>query len=263
MLIKNVTKEKLKKGLPAFGFRMEFASPFLVEVLGHAGFDFVYFDCEHGPINEGEVEAMVRAAELAEIIPLVRVPTNEPHYILRALDSGAMGIIIPHCGSKEDAQAAVRAAKYPPEGERGIAGRSWSHCVMSGMSTADYIKEANKETLLIAMIEDEVGVQEISHILTVEGLDGLWIGRADLSVSLEIPGQRDHAMIREAVDTILKEAKGSGKAIGIGWVDFGETEEIKSFIERGAQFFALGASFVLMSTARGMLQKIKEGLNAG
>ena len=258
MIRKNITKEKFNTGQPAFGFRMEFASPFIVEILGHAGFDFVYFDCEHGPMNEGEVEAMIRAAELANITPLVRVSANQPDYILRALDSGAMGIIIPHCGTKQEAQAAVKALKYPPEGERGIAGRLWTHCVMSGISTADYIKEANKETMLIAMVEDAEGIKNASEILTVDGLDGLWIGRADLSVSLGIPGQGDHEMINEAVENVLAEAKGSGKAIGIGWADFGNPESIKQFISQGAQFFSLGTTFALMNTAKNLLQKIKD-----
>lgn len=257
MIKKNITKEKFKKGQPAFGFRMEFASPFIVEILGHAGFDFVYFDCEHGPISGGEVEEMVRAAELSNITPLVRVSSNEPNYILSALDSGAMGIIIPHCGTKKEAEAAVKALKYPPEGERGIAGRIWTHCVMSGISTADYIREANEETMLIAMIEDAEGINNVSEILTVDGLDGLWIGRADLSVSLGIPGQGDHEMIREAVEKVLSESRGSDKAIGIGWADFNDSESIKQFISQGAQFFSLGSTFVLMNTAKNLLQKIK------
>ena len=257
MLKKNITKEKLKKGEPVFGFRMEFAAPFIVEVLSHAGFDFVYFDCEHGPISEGEVEEMVRAAELMGMTPMVRVAANQPHHILRALDSGAMGIIIPHCGNKEEALAAVRALKYPPEGDRGIAGRLWSHWVMSGNSTADYIKEANQETLLVAMIEDAEGISQISDILTVDELDCVFIGRADLSVSLGIPGLGDHPMINEAVDKVLKEAASCGKAVGIGFVDFGDPDGVKRFIQQGAQLFSMGSTAVLMKTAKDLLKQIK------
>jgi len=257
MLKRNITKEKLKKGEPVFGFRMEFAAPFIVEVLGHAGFDFVYFDCEHGPMSEGEVEEMIRAAELMGMTPMVRVAANQPHHILQSLDSGAMGIIIPHCGNKEEAQAAVHALKYPPEGDRGIAGRSWTHWVMSGNSTADYVKKANQETLLVAMIEDAEGISQVSDILTVDELDCVFIGRADLSVSLGVPGQGNHPMINDAVDKVLKEAASCGKAVGIGFVDFGDPDGVKRFIQKGAQLFSMGSTAVLVKTAKDLLKQIK------
>jgi 4-hydroxy-2-oxoheptanedioate aldolase len=106
--------------------------------------------------------------------------------VARFLDSGAMGIIFPHCNTKQDAKAAVSAVKYPPEGERGMGGRSLS---LSAMPTADYIKEANKETLVIVMIEDVVALNNLPEILAVDGLDILWVGRLDFSVSSGVPGK--------------------------------------------------------------------------
>lgn len=200
MLKRNATKQKIKEGQPVIGFRMDFASPFIVEVLGKCGFDFVYFDCEHGPMNEEMCEGMVRAAELVGLTPMVRVPSNEPHLILRYLDLGAMGVIIPHCYNKQAAQDAVRAVKYPPEGARGIGGRLQT---MSGMSTAEYIRETNEETMVIAMIEDTEAIKNLSDILAVDGLDVLFIGRLDLSISLGIPGQVDNIMVKEAVDKVI------------------------------------------------------------
>ena len=132
-------------------------------------------------MSEESCEEMIRAAELVDLTPLVRVP--HLGITLRSLDSGAMGVIIPHCNTKQEAQAAVKAVKYPPEGERGIASRLLA---MSGMPTADYVIEANKEIMVVGMIEEEEALSNLSDILTVDGLDVLFIGRSNLSLSLDI-----------------------------------------------------------------------------
>jgi 4-hydroxy-2-oxoheptanedioate aldolase len=149
--MKNATKAKLKAGRTAIGIRLDFTSPDVVESLGNLGFDFVYFDLEHGPTGEEACREMIRAAELVGLTPLVRVPFNEPGVVARFLDSGALGIIFPHCNTRQDARAAVKAVKYPPDGERGLGGRSLS---LSGLSVAEYVQEANRETMVVAMIED-------------------------------------------------------------------------------------------------------------
>jgi 4-hydroxy-2-oxoheptanedioate aldolase len=131
--MKNATKAKLKAGRTAIGIRLDFTSPDVVESLGNLGFDFVYFDLEHGPTGEEACREMIRAAELVGLTPLVRVPFNEPGVVARFLDSGALGIIFPHCNTRQDARAAVKAVKYPPDGERGLGGRSLS---LSGLSVA-------------------------------------------------------------------------------------------------------------------------------
>jgi len=224
--------------------------------LGNTGFDFVYFDCEHGPMSEEACEEMIRATELVGLTPLVRVPSGESGVILRFLDSGAMGVIVPHCSTKQAAQAAVEAVKYPPDGERGIAGRSLS---LSGMSVADYVREANKETMVIAMIEDAESVKNLSEILTVDGLDVVFIGRLDLSVSLGIPGQVNHPMIKEAVEKVITEARKAGKVVGVGAIDVGKPESVKQFSNQGAQFFSLNAASILTSASRDLLKKIRGG----
>ena len=211
MLKKNLTKEKLKAGQAVIGFRMDYSSPDIIEILGNVGFDFLYYDCEHATMNEEACQYMIRTAELVGLTPIVRIPTNQPHYILRTLDSGAMGIIIPHCNTREEAQSAVKAAKYPPVGERGIAGRSIR---MSGMGPADYVIEANKETMVIAMMKEAQALENFSEILSFDGLDVVWIGRADLALSLGIPGQLTHPKVQEAVKKVIAEARAEGKIIG-------------------------------------------------
>ena len=256
MLKKNGTKEKLRAGQAAIGVRMDFASPYVLEVLGKTGFDFVYFDCEHSSLSEGACEEMVRATELTSLTPIVRVPSNEPGVILRYLDSGVMGVIIPHCHNRQTAQRAVKAVKYHPQGDRGIAGRSLS---LSGLSVADYIKEANKETLVVLMIEDPEAIKNLAEIVGVDGIDVLFVGRLDLSVSLGIPGEVDHTTIKEAVNKVIVQGRAAGKAAGVGAIDVGKPESIRQFIGQGAQFFSLNLTSILANASRQLLQKIKEG----
>lgn len=253
MLRKNVTKEKLKAGQTTIGFRIEFTSPYIVEALGDIGFDFVYFDLEHGPMSEESCQEMIRAAELVCLTPLVRVPINDPGVVARFLDSGAMGIIFPHCNTKQDAKAAVSAVKYPPEGERGMGGRSLS---LSAMPTADYIKEANKETLVIAMIEEVAALNNLPEILAVDGLDILWVGRLDFSVSSGVPGKVNDPVIQNAVSRIITEGRAAGKTVGVGAINVDEPDSIRNFRQQGAQFFALNTASILRSAARDLLKRI-------
>lgn len=136
MLKKNLAPKKLKAGKAVIGVRMDFPSPYVLELVGTTGFDFVYFDCEHSSLSVGTCEEMImiRATELVGLAPLVRVPSNKPGVILRYLVSGGMGVIIPHSHNREASEKAIRAVKYHSEGDRGIAGRSLS---LSGLSVAN------------------------------------------------------------------------------------------------------------------------------
>jgi len=234
--------------------RLDFTSPYLVEVLGGLGFDFVYFDLEHGPSGEEACQEMIRAAELAGLTPLVRVPFNEPGLVGRFLDSGAMGIIFPHCNTKQDAEAAVRTVKYPPTGERGMGGRSLS---LSGMPPADYIRQANEQTLVVVMIEEQEALSNLSEIVTAPGLDVLWVGRLDFSASSGVPGKLDDPKVQGAVDRIIKEGTAAGKVVGVGAVNADQPEKIKAFIRQGARFFSLNATSILRSAAGDVLKKIR------
>jgi 4-hydroxy-2-oxoheptanedioate aldolase len=253
-MLKNQTKEKLKAGQSAIGFRLDFASPYIIEILGGIGFDFVYLDLEHGPMSVESCQEMIRAAELVGLTPLVRVPNSDPGITGRYLDSGAMGIIFPHCNTKQDAQAAVKAVKYPPEGERGIGGRPLS---LSAMSLADYIKAANRETMVIAMIEEMEALNNLSEILTVDGLDVLWIGRLDFSISAGVPGQVNAPVIQKAVSRIITEGRAAGKVVGVGAINADDPDSVKRFIKQGAQFFSLNTTSMLKSAALSLLKKIK------
>lgn len=251
---KNATKEKLKAGQAVIGFRLDFASPDIIEILSNIGFDFVYFACEHSLMSEESCQDMIRVAELVGLTPIFECASNRPWFIQRALNSGAMGIIVPNCKTKEEAQRAVEAAKYPPVGERGIGGRSLR---LSRMSHADYIVEANKEIVVIALIEDREAIDNLPEILSVDGLDVLWIGRADLALSMGIAGQVDHPMIQEAVKKVITQGRAAGKAVGVGHLSVDDPESFRQFLRQGAQFFSLNPANLLRSAARQLLQKVR------
>lgn len=236
MLKKNLVKEKLKADQLVIGLGMQFAAPFIIELLGNIGFDFVFIDCEHksGMSDQG-VEEMIRVAESANLVPIVRVPENRPAIIGNYLDQGAMGIIAPHCKNKEVTESLVRSVKYPPVGERGIGGRQFSLSI-SNSTFSDYVKMANEETMTIALIEDSEAITNFSEIINVDGLDMIIIGQFDLSSSMGYPGEINHPVVREAIDGIINKARLAGKPVGIGPAPLQDMERMKELIKMGVRY---------------------------
>ena len=212
-MYKNKLKEKMQRGELLTGCMVQGAFPALVVICGLAGFDFVFLDAEHGALSARDCEELVRAAEVRSAVPLVRVPNAAADTILRYLDVGAMGIILPGVSTKEDAEQAVRAAKYHPQGQRGLNAVRASDYGMT-QSLADYVKEANRETIVLAIIENGHALENLPKILAVDGLDGVILGTADLSQSLGVPGQGQHPSVRAAYETFVAEGLKSGKTIG-------------------------------------------------
>ncbi len=185
MLRENVVKKKLGEGEAVFGLFCSTPAPVVVEMIGCAGFDFVIIDNEHVLLDPETLENMVRAAEAVGVTPLVRVADRAPGTILRALDAGAQGVVIPNVGKREDAEGAVRASRYYPEGERSLnAGRPAAFAKM-GLPT--YLNRANEEVMVVVMIEDREGVERAAEILSVPGVDLVLEGAADLSQSYGLP----------------------------------------------------------------------------
>jgi 4-hydroxy-2-oxoheptanedioate aldolase len=246
---KNLMKEKLQRGGTAAGVIIQEPSAQVVEVLGLLGFDWVFIDCEHSGMSLEDVGRLVMAAELRGITPLVRVPQNLPEIILRYLDAGAMGIVIPGVETVEDARRAVSGAKYPPEGVRGLAGVRGADFGLSG-PLGDYVKAANREILVLADVESREGVENIEAILDVEGIDGIAIGSNDLSQSLGVAGQTNHPLVVEAIDRILAAGKRKGKPI-CGAVRGGETP--RQYIEKGYQMFVTSVYGLLIMAGKQFL----------
>ena len=200
MLQTNQLKRALAVGKTAFGLLNSIPSPLLVEMIGYAGYDFVILDMEHVCVNPETLENMVRAAECAGITPLVRVPNAAPEAILRALDCGAQGIVVPHVRNAAEAAQAVAASRYHPLGTRGISGGRTTGFGAIDLST--YFARANSEIMVVAMIEDREGVDNLDAILSVAGIDMVLEGAIDLSQSYGVPGQAQHPIVQDAIEKI-------------------------------------------------------------
>jgi 2-keto-3-deoxy-L-rhamnonate aldolase RhmA len=196
----NSLKEHLAGEQAVIGPLLSFNSPELVEFCGHLGFDFVLIDAEHNLVSPETCQHLVRAAESAGIVPLVRVPRNEQATILPYLETGVLGVVVPHVRTREDAENAVRAVKYPPRGNRSAAGSSRPANYGLTQSPAEYFQAANTQTAIIALIEEAEGFRNLDEIGKVPDLDLLFFGDGDLAMDMGFPGQRDHPEVRRVVD---------------------------------------------------------------
>lgn len=200
MLKANKLKAKLQAKTPVFGLLSSIPSPLMVEMIGYAGYDFVILDMEHVGVNPETLENMVRAAECADLTPLVRVPSVAPDTILRVLDCGAQGIVVPHIRNRAEAEQAVAASRYYPLGKRGVSGGR-----TTGFGTIDlptYFERANREIMVVAMIEDCEGVGNIEQIVTVPGIDMVLEGAIDLAQSMGMPAQAQDPAVQHAIQRV-------------------------------------------------------------
>ena len=252
-MLKNRMKEKISLGQALAGVVIAEASVATVELLALCGFDFVFIDCEHGPMTVESVSNMVMAAERRGIEALVRTPVNTEETILRYMDTGADGIIIPGMDSLEAAEAAVKAVKYKPAGNRGLAGVRAADYGLSG-PLGEYVQEANRETMVFGVVESMAGVENIDAILTAEGLDGVLMGTNDLANSIGLTGQTGHPDVLKAVDRIVAAGLAAGKAVG-GVVRAGETPQ--QYIDKGCKIVLTASQALLAGAAKAFLNKIE------
>jgi 2-keto-3-deoxy-L-rhamnonate aldolase RhmA len=178
--MKNQLKKMLREGKVALGVTITIGHPDVAEVLGRAGYDWVLIDTEHAPLEPAMVQNLLQAMSASSSVPLVRVPWNDMVLIKRVLDVGAFGVIVPWVNTREEAEKAVRAIKYPPLGVRGFGPRR------AGMLDLDYVRTANEELFLGVQIETQQAIDNIDDILSVEGIDAAIVGPADLSLNLGI-----------------------------------------------------------------------------
>jgi len=249
----NRVKELLKAGKPAFGVFMQLPSPPAAEVLAQAGFDWLWIDMEHGPLNLETVHRMIQATRGTETVPVVRVPWNLHWLAKPVLDMGAMGVIMPSVMTKKEAMEAARALRYPPEGVRGFgpgfAALRW------GLSVPEYVKVANQEIMAILLIEHIEAVDRIDEILSVPGVDVVMIGPYDLSGSMGMLGQVTHPDVEEAIDRVLAAAKRAKIPAGILALT---PEGINTRLQQGFQFLIVGTDTgFLAGGAKNILGQIK------
>jgi 4-hydroxy-2-oxoheptanedioate aldolase len=244
MIIRSALKKRLLAGETVFGTFVGMDSVDAVEIIGLGGFDFVILDMEHAPGAPNSIMGQVRAAELRGMDVLVRLPCVERTNILRALDMGISGALAPQVNDLPTARAFVEACLYPPLGCRGFAGTRASF--YGSASIPEYIAEANSDLLRIIQCETEQAVREIDSIASLEGVDLIFIGPYDLSLSLGVPGDKFHPKMAEAVDKVLATCKKFNKPVGI----FASSpEEAEKRLGQGFTFMAYSMDAHILAAA--------------
>lgn len=219
--------------------------PQITQMLATAGFDFVYIDMEHSSFSIETVGNLCYAALAAGIVPIVRPSAKEPHLLCRPLDNGAMGLIVPHVDTAEEAQLVVKATKFPPMGERGANVRG-VHTNYAKVKAADYTKSTDEETLLIVQLESDRAIRNVDEILSVDGIDGAVIGRGDLSADLGIQGERDHPEIIKRVEIMIDACRRHKKIPGLLVQDVASAKE---WISKGIRLVPYANEMSILMTA--------------
>jgi len=208
----NALKKKIAEGQRVVGGWVAIPNAFSTEIYAAQGWDSVTIDMQHGASDINDVVPLLQAICASDATPLARVPWNDPAHIMRVLDAGAYGIICPMINTKAEAQALVRAGRYPPLGER-----SFGPFRAAQYGGADYWQHANEEVLLFAMVETAEGVGNLDEILSVKGLNGVYVGPSDLSLSMGKPptlGPTDKDVL-SAMATIVKKTREHGLIAGV------------------------------------------------
>lgn len=253
--------ERLKAGESLVGPFSVSGSATLIEVIGYAGFDFVIIDCEHAATGATgiELEEMVRAAYAADIIPVVRTTRNDPTQILKAFNFGAQAVITPHCNSRAEAEAAVRAGKYAPVGRRSSAPpvRAAKHGFIPWV---EFYQQQLDETLVIPLIEEPEGLAAVDDIASVDGLGGLFFGPFDLAVSRGQPGGvYDLETHKEDRARVYDCAKQRGLPIAdLAW----DLDSASAMIKMGCQMVALGTDITMFANSCRDLREAVDSIKA-
>ena len=195
-------------------FLIEFASPGIGQILKAAGCQYALLDMEHSGFGFATVKRLLRYMQAAAMPTIVRVPSRHYHHIARALDMGAEGIMLPMVGTAEEARRIVAHAKYPPQGHRGVALGVAHDRYAPVRSPAAALRAANRRTVVFAQVETRRGIENVEEIAAVAGIDCVWIGHFDLSVSLGIPGDFDHADFTAALARAARACVRHKKAYG-------------------------------------------------
>jgi staphyloferrin B biosynthesis citrate synthase len=248
----NKAKQTLLAGGTIYSSSVRLPEPGLCELLGYAGFDFVLLDGEHGALDASSIDRMVQGCYAGGTVPVVRtLRPRDPEAVMLSLDLGAQGILIPHCRSADDARTLRSAAFYPTSGTRGFGpgrGAGWG-----AIPIDEYLRAANEQLLLLALIEDPEALDHIDEI-AASGLDVLWVGTGDLAMAFGVPGERSHPRVLEAADCILKACRKHNVAAGY---PAGNADEANRLREQGYRVigYACAENYV-MQMSRQFLGKV-------
>ncbi|MGO9872543.1 MAG: HpcH/HpaI aldolase family protein [Acidimicrobiia bacterium] len=240
----NGVREMWAAGLPALGAWLMIPSAFSAEIIAHAGFDWVCVDMQHGVIDYSQMVTMLQAVSYTDVTPLVRVPWNEPGIIGKTLDAGARGVIVPMVNSRADAERAVQACRYAPAGAR-----SYGPVRATYSAGFDYFARANDDVLCIVMVETREAVAHVDEILSVRGVDAVYVGPADLSLTLGLPpaADQDAASFTDAIARILESCEKNGVVPGIA----GNQKTAPKRVQQGFRLVEVAADAAVLSSGVG------------
>jgi 4-hydroxy-2-oxoheptanedioate aldolase len=238
-------RQRIGAGEKLVGLFSSIGSPAAVEIVGGAGFDFLCIDSEHSQLDRAAVEELIRAADASAVPALVRVAGHHSELIASALDAGAAGVIVPRVGTAAEAAAIVKAFRYPPAGERGVGpGRASGY----GYAIGPYLARANDTLLLAIQVETAQAVDNLDAILAVDGIDLVFIGPGDLSVSLGLFGPANAEKLGVVIEKIVAKAVAKGRAVGMFRFS---PDDIAIWAKRGASLFIVSSdAFYLATGAR-------------
>jgi 4-hydroxy-2-oxoheptanedioate aldolase len=229
----------------------------IARIAATAGFDSLYVDVEHSSFSLETTGQICMAALEAGIAPFVRVPANTPEYISRVLDGGALGVIAPHIGSAAEARAVVKAAKYPPLGERSNAG-TLPHLHFRTFPAAEANAAMNDATMVIVQFESAAALAQADEIVAVDGVDMVLIGLNDLLADWGIPGQYDDPRVREVYGKVIAACRKRGKHCGVGGLA-SRPDLAAEFVRLGARYVSTGTDLAfLLAACTARAQQVKE-----
>jgi 4-hydroxy-2-oxoheptanedioate aldolase len=253
MRLNNPVKEKLRNGGAAIGVFIPMPSPDVVEIIALAGFDFALLDAEHGRISPDDAYPMILAAEARDIPALVRVGENDRQVILKYLDLGVSGVMIPQTNTPTLAREAVESMRYAPAGNRGLAGgRTFDYGQSGAMS--ELVPAINERVLSIIQFEHIDALPHVDELLETPGLDVFFVGPTDLGQSMGFGGQIGHTEVEAVIQQIADVAKGRGVALGIVAADAAQTNQRLS---QGFQMVVANVPALLMRASKDMLAEIR------
>lgn len=235
-------RSRLRGGRMLLGTMLTLPSPAVAEILAEAGFDWIFVDAEHGPLETADVAAVLQAVGHATAC-VVRVPLPAELAIKKALDLGADGVVVPQVNTAEQAAEVVRWSRYAPAGARGI-GLARAHGY--GFRFADYLANANDEVAVIVQAEHAQAVENIDAIVAVEGVDAVLLGPYDLSASLGLPGRIDHPDVAAAIDHVVAACNAAGMPLGYFGVS---AAAVRPLAVRGATLIVAGVDALLLGDA--------------
>lgn len=228
-------------------------SPIVAEAMGRAGFAWGVVDMEHAPLDLATLVGLLQALGGTGLVPVTRVPWNDTVTIKRVLDAGVQTLLVPFVQNADEAARAVAATRYPPDGVRGMA--AMSRGSLFG-TIPDYYAAANRRIAVIVQLETLAAVKSLEAIAAVPGVDGLFLGPADLSGSLGVPGQMAHSEVKAVMADVAQRARAAGRWVGtVG----GTAEAVQEYRTMGYDFVAVASDLgMLMRTATGLVQTLAD-----